>query len=70
MIGGIGGVGTPDQRWFAETLADACHAAGMRARTEIASTLANFLWTDQYLGSVSVEFWDDVMRAQVAKGWG
>jgi hypothetical protein len=70
MIGGIGGVGTPDQRWFAEMLADACLAAGVRARTEIASTLANFLWTDQYLGSVSVGFWDDVMRAQGAKGWG
>jgi hypothetical protein len=70
MIGGIGGVGTPDQRWFAERLAYACLAAGVRARTEIASTWANFLWTDQYLGSVSVEFWNDVTRAQGAKGWG
>lgn len=70
MIGGIGGVGTPNQRWFAERLADACLAAGVRARTEIASTLANFLWTDQYLGSVSVEFWNDVMSAQGANGWG
>jgi hypothetical protein len=70
MLGGVGGVGTPNQRGFAELLADACCAAGVRARTEIAATLADFLWTDQYVGTVSVAFWNDVIAAQSAKGWG
>lgn len=70
MIGGVGGVGTPNQVWFAKLLADACLAMGVQARTEIAFTLADFLWSDQYHGPVSIEFWNDVMAAQGEKGWG
>jgi Fungal specific transcription factor domain len=70
MIGGIGGVGTQDQKWFAELFADACLAAGVTARAEITAALADFLWSDQYLGPICAEFWNDVIMAQVAKGWG
>jgi hypothetical protein len=70
MQGGLGGVGTPNQLWFAELLADVCFSSGVRARSEIASALADFLWTDQYIGPVSVGFWNDVVVAQAAKGWG
>jgi hypothetical protein len=68
MLGGIGGIGTLNQGWFAELLAGGCVAAGVKARTEIASTLADFLWTDQYIDPVSVEFWNNVIAAQGAKG--
>ncbi len=70
MIAGIGGAGTPNQGWFAALLADACLASGLLARDEIAMGLKGFLWSNQYLGSVSLGFWDDVVRAQGAKGWG
>ncbi|KAE9372407.1 hypothetical protein N431DRAFT_536206 [Stipitochalara longipes BDJ] len=70
MIGGLGGVGTPNQAWYAGLLADACFALGVRARTDFVAMLMDFLWSDQYLGPVSVEFWNEVTKAQGGRGLG
>ena len=47
---------------------DACLISGVRARTEIAFTLGDFLWNEQYFGPVSVGFWNDVAAAEGWKG--
>jgi len=70
MIGGLGGIGTPDQGCYAGLLADACLAVGVRTRDELMAALKGFLWSDQYLGPVAGEFWNDVTTAQLAEGWG
>jgi hypothetical protein len=69
MMGGIGGVWTLNQAWFANLLVDACLVSGVRPKTDIAFTLADFLWTDQYLDPLSsMGFWKKVAIAQGAKG--
>jgi hypothetical protein len=68
VVGGIGGIGTPNQWWYAGLLVDACLAMGVRTREELVATLADFLWSDQYLGPVAVKFWNDVIKSQGADG--
>jgi len=70
IMGGIGGMGTENQGWYAKLLVDACLISGVRARTEIAFTLVDFLWNEQYFGPVSVGFWNDVAAAEGSKGRG
>ena len=67
MLGGIGGVRTPNQAWCANLLVDACIVSGVRTRTEIALSLAEFLWTDLYLGPFSMGFWNKFGAAQIAR---
>jgi hypothetical protein len=67
MMGGVGGVGTPNQAWCANLFVDACLVSGVHTTNEIALTLADFLWTDHYLGLFSMGFWNKVVAAQDTK---
>jgi hypothetical protein len=69
MLGGIGGVRTPNQALCANLLVDACVVSGVRTRTEIGLSLAEFLWTDLYLSPFSMGFWDKFGAAQIARDW-
>jgi hypothetical protein len=64
MIGGLGSVGTGDQEWFIQLLAQSCHAAGIDGTAELALSLREFLWSDFYLGPIFDELWDDVAVAR------
>lgn len=64
IMGGLGGIGTQNQRWFASLLAKTCLALGLVGRDEVSSTVAEFLWYDQYAASTKMAFWDDVDAAQ------
>ncbi|CZR65887.1 uncharacterized protein PAC_15787 [Phialocephala subalpina] len=63
MMGGLASIRTPDQGWFATQLAEFCNAAGIDGTDELATYLAEFMWSDFYLGLVFKEFWDDVSVA-------
>jgi hypothetical protein len=67
LLGGIGGVRTPNQASCANLLVDACLVSGVRTRTEIALSLAEFLWTDLYLTPFSMGFWEKFGAAQIAR---
>jgi hypothetical protein len=63
-IGGLASVGTGDQAWFTNTLSEECFAAGIREPGELSLFLAEFLWSDFYLGAVFKEFWENVFIVQ------
>jgi hypothetical protein len=67
MLGGIGGVNTPNQAWCANRLVDACLVSGVRTKAEVALSLTEFLWTDQFLGPFSMGFWNKFGAAQDAR---
>jgi hypothetical protein len=64
MIGGLGSLGTEDQEWFIQLLAQSCHGAGIDGTAELALSLTEFLWSGFYLGPIFDEFWDDVAVAR------
>jgi hypothetical protein len=63
IIGGFGSIGTDNQCWFAEVVAEACLAQGIAQMNEIAPFLTESFWTDLYQYPIYMEFWDDVTRA-------
>jgi hypothetical protein len=65
MIGGMASVGTVDQVWFTNVLADSRSAAGIVGTGELALSLTDFLWNDFYVGPIFEEFWDDVAVTQI-----
>jgi hypothetical protein len=64
MVGGFGGIGTPNRGWFANLLAEVCSMSGLRGGDEISFTLAEFLWCELYRGPFTMGFWNDVAVAQ------
>jgi hypothetical protein len=60
MMGGLTTVGMEAQGRYAALLAEACYAAGVTGTTELAISLAEFLWTDLYLDTTYKRFWDAV----------
>jgi hypothetical protein len=64
MIGGLGSIGTDDQGWFIQLLAQSWYVAGIAGTAELALSLAEFLWSDFYLGPIFDEFWNDVAVAR------
>jgi hypothetical protein len=62
MIGGIASMGSESYTWFIELLAESCCVAGIAGTDELAVFLAEFLWSDFYLGPVCNEFWVDVTK--------
>jgi hypothetical protein len=64
MMGGLASIGTPDQGWFIEHLAQSCRAAGIAGTAELALSLTEFLWSEFYLGPIFEDFWDEVFQAQ------
>jgi hypothetical protein len=70
LMGGLGSTGTPNRSWYADLLAKACIAAGLRGGNAIAYALAEFLWSELYRSPVTMGFWNDVAGAQgVDKGY-
>ena len=65
MVGGLASVGTVNQGWFGNILADSCSAAGIVGRGELALFLTELLWSDFYTGPIFEKFWDDVASKQV-----
>ena len=65
MVGGLASVGTVNQGWFGNILADSCSAAGIVGRGELALFLTELLWSDFYMGSIFEKLWDDVAATQV-----
>lgn len=67
-MAGIGGTGTSNRSWFAQTIGDACVSLGISTDDdEIAGALAEFLWWDLYRSPVTMGFWNDVALAQGLK---
>jgi len=64
LVGGLGSTGTPNRGWYADLLAQACMASGLRGGNAIAYALAEFLWSELYRSPVTMGFWNDVARAQ------
>jgi hypothetical protein len=68
MMGGLGSTGTPNRGWYANLMAKACMAAGLRGGNGIAYALAEFLWSELYRSPVTIGFWNDVARVQGMDG--
>ncbi len=66
MIGGLGSVGSDDQEWYIQLLAQLCCATGIAGTAELALSLAEFLWSEFYLGPIFEKFWDDFAVALAA----
>jgi hypothetical protein len=64
IIGGLGGIGTSCQGWFANLVAEVCSVSGLRGGNEVAFTLVEFLWSELYRSPVTMGFWNDVAVAQ------
>jgi hypothetical protein len=67
MIGGIGGIGSSNRRYFALLLASMCSDLGIRGAAEIATSLKEFFWSDIYRSPATIRFWRDVASAQGVK---
>lgn len=59
-MGGLGGVGTENQSWFAGLLAEAARVAGVCGSREIEMYVGEWLWTRLYVDEVSAGFWGDL----------
>jgi hypothetical protein len=71
MMGGLGSIGTEEQEWFSELLAELCFATDIVGTAELAMFLKEFLWSDFYLDHSFKEFWDAVAVAlEVEAGLG
>jgi hypothetical protein len=66
LIGGLCSVGTDDQLWFVQLLAQLCSASGIAGTTELSLSLTEFLWSDFYLGPFFDEFWSEFAVTQSA----
>ncbi|KAN0090582.1 hypothetical protein V8E51_019161 [Hyaloscypha variabilis] len=66
-IGGLASIGSVNQPWFIKLLAQSCRAAGIAGQAELASLLADFLWSGFYLGHIFNGFWADLKR-EISKG--
>jgi hypothetical protein len=66
MMGGLGSIGTEEQEWFSELLAELCFATEIVGTAELTMFLKEFLWSDFYLDHSFKEFWD---AAAVARKW-
>lgn len=64
MMGGLGSIGTEEQEWFSELLAELCFATDIVGTAELAMFLKEFLWSDFYLDHSFKEFWDAVAVAR------
>jgi len=62
IVGGIASMGSENCAWFIKLLAESCHVAGIAGTDELVDFLAEFLWSDFYLGTVCNEFWVDVTK--------
>jgi len=69
IMGGIGAIGAPTKTWFANIFADSCRTLGLRGGDEIALTLKEFFWSEQYRSPVTAPFWNDVAKAQGVGGY-
>lgn len=70
VLGGLGAVGTSEQPYFANLLAQVCLASGICSKVEVSSILKDFLWTEQYFGPDYVEFWNEVFTAEcIGSNW-
>jgi hypothetical protein len=67
MMAGIGGIGSPNRRYFALLLADMCSDLGIRGGIEIAANMEEFFWSDIYRSPATISFWRDVASAQGMK---
>jgi len=65
-IGGLASIGSVNQPWFIKLLAQLCRAAGIAGQAELASLLADFLWSGFYLGHIFNGFWAD-LRGRLVK---
>jgi hypothetical protein len=70
IMGGLGGVGTENQAWFAGLLAEACRVAGVCGRREIEMCVGEWLWTRLYVDEVSEGFWGNYAVCQGVEGEG
>jgi hypothetical protein len=68
IMGGLGGVGTDNQMWFAGLLARAAKAVGMVGVQDIEMVCREWLWTGLYVDEVSEGFWADFEVAQGMEG--
>jgi hypothetical protein len=66
MIGGLCSVGSEDELWFVQLLAQLCCASGIAGTAELALSLTEFLWSDFYLGPLFDEFWNEFAVAHLA----
>jgi hypothetical protein len=64
MIGALGSIGTEDEGWFLRLLTQLCCSTGIAGTAELALSLAEFLWSDFYLGPIFDEFWKEFAVAQ------
>jgi len=64
MIGGLASIGSDDQPWFIQLLAQSCCVACISETDELATLLAEFLWSDYYLGPLLSEFWIELSMAR------
>jgi hypothetical protein len=64
IMGGIGGVGTENQIWFAGLLAKAASGAGIVGLGGVKMVVGEWLWTRLYVDELSEGFWADFDVAQ------
>ncbi|KAE9381097.1 hypothetical protein N431DRAFT_392008 [Stipitochalara longipes BDJ] len=67
IMGGLGGVGTENQSWFAGLLARAAREAGMMGLKDVVLVCKDWLWTKLYVDEVGEGFWVDFEAAQGAE---
>ena len=68
MLGGLGGIGSSDEQYFASLLAEMCSGIGVRGIDQIAADLEEFLWTPLYRRPATEGFWERVDDAQRLMG--
>jgi hypothetical protein len=70
IMGGIGGIGSSNRRYFALLLSNLCNRLGICGAAEIATSVKEFFWSDIYRSPATISFWRDVGLAQgVKKGY-
>jgi hypothetical protein len=64
IMGGLGGVGTENQIWFAGLLAKAASGASIAGLGDVEMVVREWLWTRLYVDELSEGFWADFDVAQ------
>ncbi|RDW75542.1 hypothetical protein BP6252_06684 [Coleophoma cylindrospora] len=68
MMGGLGGIRSPNSQWFATLVAGSCDELKLNGGNEVSSMLKDFLWSDLYRSPVTRGFWEEVATAQGRHG--
>ena len=59
IMGGLGGVGTENQGWFASLLCEAAKGSGLTSFDDVKGIVGEWLWSGLYGDVVGEGFWAD-----------